>query len=84
MRLRWVVVGWTGLALVGWLFSRNIWIDREATCDSSRSLFCFEPGDVTLVTGLFAAMIWFAGLLAIVLVAGLILLWKRLVSPDAP
>lgn len=70
MRFRWLLVGWTGLAIAGWLISADIWADREARCDPSYSLICFSRGDIWVVTGAFTGGIWLLGVLVLA-VAGL-------------
>ena len=46
-----------------------VWISDEADCNESTSLFCFEPDQIWRATGMFAAMIWSAGLLVLAVVA---------------
>ena len=63
MRLRWVVVGWTSLVVVGWLFVEDLLIGNQSSC--ATDVVCFDARRVWTVTGIFAAAIWAAGLLVL-------------------
>jgi hypothetical protein len=69
MSFRWVLVAWTSFCILGWLLAAGAWIGIEASCDESTSLFCFEPPDIWLATGILVAPLWVAGLLVATVVA---------------
>jgi hypothetical protein len=80
MRLHRFVVVWTFLVLVGWVVTAAILIGQEPDCSTS-SFICFEPGEIWLITGVFVAGIWLAGLFVVAIVAGLVW-WHRKLSQE--
>ena len=44
MRVRRLVVGWTGFLFAGWLFLGVIPATKERERDVSRDWICFDPG----------------------------------------
>ena len=79
MTVRRVLVAWTILAVLGWLLSGTIWAGDEADCNEATSFICFDEQAIWLITGVYAAVIWLAGLFVISIVAGL-LWWHRKLS----
>jgi hypothetical protein len=51
-RMRYVVLGWTGVCVVGWLAVSIVLDLQEPSCDPSE-LFCFDPAFILIVTALF-------------------------------
>ena len=82
MRPRWYVIGWTGLAIVGWLLSGTVWAGQEARCEESTDLFCFSTREVWGITGAGVGMVWLAGLFVIGAVVVIALVRRRLRRAD--
>ena len=82
MRARRVLAVWTGVVALGWLFVGAGWAENEANCNEATSFICFSRGEVWLMTSVFAACIWIAGLAVIGLVAWLVWLSRRVDHPS--
>jgi len=82
MRPRWYVIGWTGLAIVGWLLSGTVWAGQEARCEESTDLFCFSTREVWGITGAGVGMVWLAGLFVIGAVVVIARVRRRLRPAD--
>jgi hypothetical protein len=68
VRFRSLLIGWTGLAVIGWLIAAGRWADQEAGCNPEYSLICFDESDIWLVTGAFTAAIWIFGVLLLTVI----------------